>query len=93
MYKLLIEDQTDISVEIKPNFGKTSFLYEALKSGSIDIYPEYTGTITTTLVTNPPTDLSNDPEQVYEAAARLSWNRMVWFICSQWTSKTPLLSR
>ena len=68
MYKLLIEDQTDISVDIKPNFGKTSFLYEALKSGSIDIYPEYTGTITTTLLTHPPSDLSNNPEEVYEAA-------------------------
>ncbi|MBS8085588.1 ABC transporter permease/substrate-binding protein [Streptococcus suis] len=68
MYKLLIEDQTDIEVEIEPNFGKTSFLYEALKSGSIDIYPEYTGTITTTLLTNPPSDLSNNPEEVYTYA-------------------------
>ena len=31
MYKLLIEDETNIDVEVKPNFGKTSFLYEALK--------------------------------------------------------------
>lgn len=68
MYKLLIEDQTDIEVELEPNFGKTSFLYEALKSGSIDIYPEYTGTITTTLLTSPPSDLSNNPEEVYTYA-------------------------
>ncbi|MEI4367560.1 ABC transporter permease/substrate-binding protein [Streptococcus suis] len=68
MYKLLIEDQTDIKVEIKPNFGKTSFLYEALKSGSIDIYPEYTGTITSTLLKNSPTDLSTNPEDVYAYA-------------------------
>ncbi|MFH6648532.1 ABC transporter permease/substrate-binding protein [Streptococcus suis] len=68
MYKLLIEDQTDIKVEIKPNFGKTSFLYEALKSGSIDIYPEYTGTITSTLLKNSPTDLSTNPEEVYTYA-------------------------
>ncbi|WP_449448695.1 ABC transporter permease/substrate-binding protein [Streptococcus suis] len=68
MYKLLIEDQTDIKVEIKPNFGKTSFLYEALKSGSIDIYPEYTGTITSTLLKNSPTDLSTNPEEVYAYA-------------------------
>ncbi|MFU2182396.1 ABC transporter permease/substrate-binding protein [Streptococcus pluranimalium] len=68
LYKLLIEDQTDISVEVKPNFGKTSFLYEALKSGSIDIYPEFSGTITTTLLKNPPTNLSNDPEKVYSYA-------------------------
>jgi len=44
MYKLLIEDETNIDVEVKPNFGKTSFLYEALKGKSIDIYPEFTGT-------------------------------------------------
>ncbi|MDE1691995.1 ABC transporter permease/substrate-binding protein [Streptococcus suis] len=68
MYKLLIEDQTDIKVGIKPNFGKTSFLYEALKSGSIDIYPEYTGTITSTLLKNSPTDLSTNPEEVYAYA-------------------------
>ncbi|MBM7179609.1 ABC transporter permease/substrate-binding protein [Streptococcus suis] len=68
MYKLLIEEQTDIKVDIKPNFGKTSFLYEALKSGSIDIYPEYTGTITSTLLKNSPTDLSTNPEEVYTYA-------------------------
>ncbi|HFU3942034.1 TPA: ABC transporter permease/substrate-binding protein [Streptococcus suis] len=68
MYKLLIEDQTDIKVDIKPNFGKTSFLYEALKSGSIDIYPEYTGTITSTLLKNSPMDLSTNPEEVYAYA-------------------------
>ncbi|CYY79325.1 ABC transporter permease/substrate-binding protein [Streptococcus suis] len=68
MYKLLIEDQTDIKVEIKPNFGKTSFLYEALKSGSIDIYPEYTGTITSTLLKNSQMDLSTNPEEVYTYA-------------------------
>lgn len=68
MYKLLIEDETNISVEIKPNFGKTSFLYEALKSGSIDLYPEYTGTIVTTLLTKKIENLSNDPNEVYKIA-------------------------
>ncbi|HEM3495586.1 ABC transporter permease/substrate-binding protein [Streptococcus suis] len=68
MYKLLIEDQTDIKVDIKPNFGKTSFLYEALKSGSIDIYPEYTGTITSTLLKNSSMDLSTNSDEVYTYA-------------------------
>ncbi len=68
MYKILIEDEMDIKVEIKPNFGKTSFLYEALKSGSIDIYPEYTGTITTTLLKDKIENISNDPETVYKIA-------------------------
>jgi osmoprotectant transport system substrate-binding protein/osmoprotectant transport system permease protein len=31
--------------EHKPGLGNTGILYAALKSGSIDLYPEYTGTI------------------------------------------------
>ena len=45
MYQELITRKTNIAVELKPNFGKTAFLYEALKAGSIDLYPEFTGTI------------------------------------------------
>ncbi|MDI5988333.1 ABC transporter permease/substrate-binding protein [Streptococcus equi] len=67
IYKELIEDQSKLKVELKPNFGKTSFLYEALKSGDIDIYPEFTGTITSSLLKKKP-KLSNDPNQVYLAA-------------------------
>ncbi|KMN41867.1 osmoprotectant update ABC transporter permease/substrate-binding subunit OpuFB [Lysinibacillus sp. LK3] len=44
MYKLLIEQETDLTVTLKPGLGKTSFVFNALKSGSIDIYPEFTGT-------------------------------------------------
>lgn len=68
MYKDLIEDETDIKVTVKPSFGKTSFLYEALKNGSIDMYPEFTGTVTSSLIKPPMTGLSNNPETVYEAA-------------------------
>ena len=46
MYKILIEKNTDMTVTVKPNFGKTTFLYEALKKGDIAIYPEFTGTVT-----------------------------------------------
>src|SRR5258706_9497734 len=31
--------------EHKPGLGNTAILYEALKNGAIDLYPEYTGTI------------------------------------------------
>lgn len=44
MYKLLIEQDTDLTVQLKPGLGKTSFVFNALKSGSIDVYPEFTGT-------------------------------------------------
>lgn len=68
MYKELIEEDTDLSVELKPNFGKTGFLYEALKAGSIDIYPEFTGTITGSLLADDVGKLSNDPAEVYKIA-------------------------
>ena len=68
MYKLLIEDETDLKVELKPNMGKTTFLYEALKQGSIDIYPEFSGTIVQTLLDEVPEQTSRDPRQVYEMA-------------------------
>jgi osmoprotectant transport system permease protein len=34
------------SVEHRPGMGNTGILYAALKAGAIDVYPEYTGTIT-----------------------------------------------
>lgn len=51
MYKDLIE-QSDksVTVTLKPNFGTTSFLFNALKSKSIDIYPEFSGTVLESLV-------------------------------------------
>ncbi|MFO1337095.1 MAG: glycine betaine ABC transporter substrate-binding protein [Burkholderiaceae bacterium] len=33
------------AVELKPGLGNTAIVYQALRSGSIDVYPEYTGTI------------------------------------------------
>ena len=67
MYKELIEANSDIKVKLEPNFGKTSFLYEALKNKQIDIYPEFSGTITSSLLKNQ-VQISNDPLEVYEAA-------------------------
>ena len=67
MYKLLIEENTSMTATVKPNFGKTSFLYEALKKGDIDIYPEFTGTVTESLL-QPSPKVSHEPEQVYDVA-------------------------
>jgi osmoprotectant transport system permease protein len=33
------------SAEHKPGLGNTGIVFAALKAGSIDLYPEYTGTI------------------------------------------------
>ena len=45
MYKILIEDETDDTVDVKDGMGKTSFLFNALKSDDIDGYLEFTGTV------------------------------------------------
>lgn len=51
MYKELIEDDDEhINVELKPNFGKTTFLFSALQNNQIDIYPEFSGSVLETLV-------------------------------------------
>ncbi|MBU3198361.1 ABC transporter permease/substrate-binding protein [Clostridium estertheticum] len=66
MYKLMIEDETNLTVKLKPGMGKTSFLFNALKSGDIDIYPEFTGTALETFVKEKAK--SHIPNQVYEQA-------------------------
>lgn len=68
MYKDLIEhDQPQIHVTTKANFGATSFLFKALQSGSIDIYPEFTGTVLESLVKGEKA-ASHDPAKTYQVA-------------------------
>ncbi|WP_243293058.1 osmoprotectant update ABC transporter permease/substrate-binding subunit OpuFB [Bacillus sp. FJAT-47783] len=66
MYKILIENETGLHVELKPNLGKTSFLFNALETGSIDIYPEFTGTVISQFLKE--TAVSNNKQEVYEQA-------------------------
>ncbi|MGO3381155.1 MAG: ABC transporter permease/substrate-binding protein, partial [Loigolactobacillus coryniformis] len=54
MYRDLIESDNDnVKVTLKPNFGQTSFLFSALKSKQITLYPEFTGTVLESLVKKP----------------------------------------
>lgn len=74
MYKMLIEaENPEIDVVLKPNFGKTSFLFNALKSGEVDIYPEFTGTVVESLVELPEAQKNRplSPEETYTLARRL----------------------
>jgi len=74
MYKLLIErENPNIKVTVKPNFGKTTFLFNALNSGEIDIYPEFTGTVLEALV-QVPTEQKNrhlSPDETYRLGKQL----------------------
>ena len=44
MYAALIRGYTNLGVETKTGLGGTTICFEALRSGAIDLYPEYTGT-------------------------------------------------
>jgi len=44
MFAQLLESRTDLEVERRLGLAGTQVCFEALKSGAIDVYPEYTGT-------------------------------------------------
>lgn len=66
MYKELIEQDTSLTVELKPGMGKTTFLFNALKNKNIDIYPEFTGTALTEFLKEDA--VSTDSAEVYNQA-------------------------
>ncbi|WP_416353004.1 ABC transporter permease/substrate-binding protein [Agrilactobacillus fermenti] len=72
MYADLIKAQSPKThVVLKSNFGKTSFLFNALRNDDIDIYPEFTGTVLESLVKTPKTKQRLTAPQTYQKARRL----------------------
>jgi glycine betaine/choline ABC-type transport system substrate-binding protein len=78
-----IERKLGIQVERKLNLGGTLLAHEAIKSGAIDIYPEYTGTALTAVLKRPP---ARDPAAVFEEIRstyreqwRIEWLRPLGF--------------
>lgn len=45
MYKELIEDQTDLSVEVKPDLATSPIVIEGMQAGDLDMATSYTGTM------------------------------------------------
>ncbi|MFC7060345.1 ABC transporter permease/substrate-binding protein [Halobacillus seohaensis] len=66
MYKLLIEEETDINVGLEENLGKTDLVFSSLQQGSNDMYPEFTGTAIVSLLDSQAE--SNESDEVYEQA-------------------------
>lgn len=66
MYKILIEEETDFTVRVRDGLGSTSFVFNALESGEIDGYLEFTGTVLMDIVDSPPEEY--DAEAVFEQA-------------------------
>lgn len=63
MMAQLIEKKTEAKVVRKFGLGGTLVLYEAIKSGQIDLYPEYTGTAWATMLHRK--DSVTDPMRVF----------------------------
>ena len=62
-----IEDKTDISVNRQENLGGTQVCFSALKSGSIDLYIEYSGTAFGDILGHKPI---SDVQQVYDSVKK-----------------------
>ena len=62
-----IENSTDITVKRRLNLGGSFLCHEALLSGAIDLYPEYSGTALTAILKLP---VGQDPETVRETVVR-----------------------
>ncbi len=67
-----IERKLGQPVDRKLNLGGTLLAHQALAAGSIDLYPEYTGTALTAVLKQPP---SNSAAQVFEQISREYNNR------------------
>ena len=61
-----LEASTGISVERRLNLGGTFLCHQALRSGQIDLYPEYTGTALTAILNRP---VIRDPDEVYKTVS------------------------
>ncbi|UII34062.1 ABC transporter permease/substrate-binding protein [Fulvivirga ulvae] len=44
IFKIIIESETGLTAGLKLGFGGTKLLFDALNTGEVDLYPEYTGT-------------------------------------------------
>lgn len=69
MYEILIKkDLPEVKVILKPSFGKTSFLLNALVNEEIDLYPEFTATALTSFLKQEVKGLTK--EQIYNKAKK-----------------------
>jgi osmoprotectant transport system substrate-binding protein len=62
-----LERRLSRKIERRLNLGGTLIAYQALQNGEIALYPEYTGTIITEILREPPT---NDAPLLFERARR-----------------------
>ena len=67
LYKQALEAK-GFTVSLKDNIGSSEIIDKALKSGQIDMYPEYTGTTVSELAHNPPESRPQTADEAYAKA-------------------------
>ncbi len=78
IFAQLIEARTDLSVERRLGLAGTQVCFEALRTGAIDLYPEYTGTGLVSILRQPPT---GDPRTALNAVRAEFLKRWdVWWL-------------
>lgn len=69
--------QAGTAAEHQPGLGNTAILAQALAAGAIDVYPEYTGTITRELLQRPAGEAPPTLEQLNRWLAPRGWKAAV----------------
>ncbi len=98
MFTLLMESYSNLTVDLKQGFGGTKLLMDAIKTGSIDVYPEYTGTGLLVLLQPEKQvvdSLSGDKEKVYDYVKRQSEERfgLTWLQPLGFNNTTAMMMR
>ncbi len=98
LYAILIESYSDLTIELKEGFGGTKLIFDAMKNGSIDIYPEYTGTALLVLLKPQPAvmrEIIRDEEKVYEYVKQNSKEEfnVTWLRPHGFNNTTALMMR
>ena len=92
MYAALIRGYTNLDVTTKTGLGGTSICFEALRTGAIDLYPEYTGTGLLVLLQPPPAivdSLGGNPRAVSTTYSAGSGGATSWSGWPRWASIIP----
>jgi osmoprotectant transport system permease protein len=83
MMAILIEENLGLPVERRLNLGGTMICFNAIRSGDIDLYPEYTGTGLMNILKQ---EIMTDPDAAYARVKRefakrysLSWTKPFGF--------------
>lgn len=68
IYKILIEENTDIKVNTSFGLNGATFCFAAMENKDIDMFVEYSGSMLSNVCKQP---MNNDPDQVYETIKKV----------------------